>query len=223
MNSKSIYLTIDDAPSDYFRKKVDFLKENKIQAIFFCLGKLLSKKEEEIIYAIQKGFIIGNHSYNHPHFSEIPLEEAKNQIKKTDEIINNLYKKADIKRTLRVFRFPYGDKGGKNKESLQDFLRKLNYHQPKFKGITYSYFSKFKLDKDLDVFWTFDFKEYMNKDWKVIIARINSKKPKFGGSLMNKNSSDIILIHDHKETTNLFFKIIKELQRRRIKFEEEWK
>ena len=220
MKSKTVYLTIDDAPSDDFRKKADFLKENKIQAIFFCLGKLLVKKEEDVIYAIKKGFIIGNHSYNHPYFSKIPLSEAKNQIKKTDIIINNLYKKARAKRALNIFRFPYGDKGGRNKEAIQDFLRKLNYQQPKFKGVTYPYFSKFKLNKALDIFWTFDLEEYINKDWKVIIEKINSKNPKFGGSLMNKNSSDIILIHDHKETTNLFFKIIKELQKRRMKFED---
>jgi peptidoglycan-N-acetylglucosamine deacetylase len=219
MKPKIVYLTIDDAPSDDFRKKVDFLKENKIQAIFFCLGKLLVKKEEDIIYAIKKGFIIGNHSYNHPRFSEVSLSEAENQIKKTDTIINNLYRKARAKKTLNVFRFPYGDKGGKNKETLQQFLRALGYQQPGFKGITYSYFSEFKLDKGLDVFWTFDFEEYINKDWKVIIAKINSKNPKFGGSLMNKDSSDIVLIHDHKETTNLFFEIINELQKRKIKFE----
>lgn len=218
MKHKIIYLTIDDAPSDDFRKKIDFLKENKIPAIFFGIGKLLEKNEEDIIYAIKKDFIIGNHSYNHPHFSEIPLSEAKNQIKKTDVIINNLYKKARIKRRLNLFRFPYGDKGGKNKKSIQEVLRKLNYQQPKFKGITYPYFSKFKLNKDLDVFWTFDFEEYINKYWKVIIAKINSKNPKFGGSLMNNGSSDIVLIHDHKETTDLFFKIIRELQRRKIKF-----
>ena len=219
MKLKKVYLTIDDAPSDDFIKKIDFLKENKIQAIFFCLGKLLKRKEEDIIYAIKKGFIIGNHSYTHPHFSEISLEEAKKQIIKTDVIINNLYKKARTKRVLNVFRFPYGDKGGENKEAIQEFLKKLNYQQPKFKGISYHYFSELGLNKDLDVFWTFDFEEYINKDWKVIIAKINSKNPKFGGSLMNKTSSDIVLIHDHKETTGVFFKIIKELQKGMIKFE----
>jgi len=220
MKSKKVYLTIDDSPSNDFIKKVDFLYENKIQTIFFCLGKLLRRKEGDIIYSIKKGFAIGNHSYNHPHFSKISLSESINQIKKTDIIINNLYKKAGIKRILNVFRFPYGDKGGRNKEAIQNFLKKLNYKQPKFKGINYDYFSKFKLNKDLDVFWTFDFEEYINKDWKIILERINCKNPKLGGSLINKNSSDIVLIHDHKETTNLFFNIIKELQGRKIKFEK---
>jgi peptidoglycan/xylan/chitin deacetylase (PgdA/CDA1 family) len=220
MKQKRIYLTIDDAPSDDFKKKVDFLHERKIQAIFFCLGKLLEEKEADILYAISKGFVIGNHSYNHPSFSKISLNEAKNQIKKTDSIINNLYKKAGIKRTLNFFRFPYGDKGDKNKEVIQDFLRKLNYKQPKFKGITYDYFYEFKLNKDLDVFWTFDFEEYSKKDWKLILEKMNCENPKLGGSLMNNNSSDIILIHDHTETTNIFFKIVEELLNRKMIFEK---
>jgi len=220
MKQKRIYLTIDDSPSSNFKEKVDFLHERKIQAIFFCLGKLLKENEENVIYAIKRGFIMGNHSYNHPSFSKISLDEAKNQIKMTDEIINSLYKKAGVKRIFNVFRFPHGDKGDKNKEAIQNFLKELNYKQPNFKGISYVYFSEFKLDKDLDVFWNFDFEEYSKGDWKSIIKKMNLKNPKLGGSLMNNKSSDIVLIHDHGDTTDLFFRIIEELLNRKIIFEK---
>lgn len=215
---KKVFLTIDDAPSEDFVKKVDFLKDNKIPAIFFCLGKLMKKNEDNLVYAIKKGFILGNHSFSHKDFSKISIKEAKEQIKKTDEIIEKIYKKAKTKRNHKFFRFPYGNKGGENKEIIQKILKGLGYKQPNFNGITYDYWKEFGLDKDLDTFWNFDIEEY-NLDWKEIIKKISEKSPKMGGSLVDEKSKDILLMHDHKETTELFFKVIEELKKRGIKFE----
>jgi len=109
---KIAYLTIDDCPSIDMKRKVNFLLEKRIPAIWFCRGELLEKRQQVVIYAIRKGFVIGNHSYDHPHFSEIPLEECFRQIKVTDELIEAVYEKAGIERPAKVFRFPWGDKGG---------------------------------------------------------------------------------------------------------------
>lgn len=216
---KKVFLTIDDAPSEDFVKKVDFLKENKISAIFFCLGKLMKKNENKLVYAIKKGFILGNHSFSHKDFSKISIKEAKEQIKKTDEMIEKIYKKAKTKRNHKFFRFPYGNKGGKNKEIIQKILKELGYKQPNFKGIKYDYWKEFDLDKDLDTFWTFDIEEY-NLGWKEIIKKINEKNPKIGGSLVDEKSKDILLMHDHKQTTELFFSIVEKLKKKGIKFEK---
>lgn len=216
---KKVFLTIDDTPSEDFVKKVDFLKDNKIPAIFFCLGKLMKNNENKLVYAVKKGFILGNHSFSHKDFSKIPIKEAKEQIMKTDEIIEKIYKKAKIKRNHKFFRFPYGNKSGENKEIIQKILKELGYKQPNFKGITYDYWKEFGLDKDLDTFWNFDIEEY-NLGWKEIIKKISEKNPKMGGSLVDEKSKDILLMHDHKETTELFFKVIEELKKRRIKFEK---
>ena len=136
---KIAYLTVDDCPSSDFKRKVDFLLLKNIPAIFFCIGKLMEKRKKVIIYAIKKGFIIGNHSYSHIPFSKLSLREAKREIKKTDEIIEQLYKGAGIKRPIKVFRFPNLDKGDGNKnypfvdwnnpkvKALQEYLRKLGY------------------------------------------------------------------------------------------------
>ena len=150
------YLTIDDAPSKDFRKKINYLIKKNIFAIIFCIGQNIKKNKKDVIYAIKKGFVIGNHSYNHPHFSEIELEECLNQIKKTDKIIEDLYKETEIKRPIKIFRFPYGDKGGKNKKNIQEILKSLSYKQPKFENIKYLYYRFYGLHKDWDVFFTFD-------------------------------------------------------------------
>lgn len=100
---KTAYLTIDDTPSKDFLNKVDYLLNKKIPAVFFCISQLLEQFPEETIYAIQKGFAIANHSYNHPHFSNISLEQAHFEIGKTDEIIEKRFNKSEIKKKKYLF------------------------------------------------------------------------------------------------------------------------
>ena len=226
MAEKIAYLTIDDAPSADFRKKVDFLSEKNIPAILFCRGDFLEKREEDAIYAIRKGFVIANHSYSHQRFSEIALEEAFKQINETDKIIERLYSEAKIKRPSKIFRFPYGDKGGENRLKIQQFLRESGYRQPLFENISYEWFNNSNLRTDLDTYWTFDIKEWCLKgDYDPKIKSLNDvfdlmgqKEHEQGGSLLDISSDEIMLIHDHKETTDHFFKIIDKLLQMGIRF-----
>jgi len=214
IKQKRVYLTIDDSPSENTMEKIDFLFDKKIPAFLFCIGKMLEKNPEPIIHAIKRGFIIGNHSYSHTHFSEIPLESAYFEIEKGDKVIEEVYKKANEKRDFKLFRFPYGDKGGKNKEKIQECLRKLGYSQKPFSGINYDYFKEYRLDKDSDVFWTFDTEDYKS-DLPKILKHMEEVNPAQGGSLLDFSSKDIILMHDTKNKEK-FFKIIEELEKRAI-------
>ena len=116
---KKAYMTIDDSPSVDFLDKVKYLHKKKIHAIIFCLGNNLVKHKPQVIKAIKLDFIIGNHCYDHKKLSEFSLAKAKKQILSTDKIIDDLYKKAKVKRPVKFFRFPYGDTGGKNKKAIK--------------------------------------------------------------------------------------------------------
>lgn len=61
---------------------VDYLKEKNIPVIMFAWGLNVEQYHEEALYAVKKGIIIGNHSYSHPHFSEISFDEGVNEIEK---------------------------------------------------------------------------------------------------------------------------------------------
>ena len=111
--NKKIYLTIDDSPSSDFRENLDCLIVHKIPAVLFCIGNRMESRWADLIYAAQQGYLIGNHSYSHPHFSDLDFEEAKKEIAQTDALIDKLYKEAGIEDYDRLFRFPYGDKGDK--------------------------------------------------------------------------------------------------------------
>ncbi|MFK8005460.1 MAG: polysaccharide deacetylase family protein [Saprospiraceae bacterium] len=250
MIRKKVYLTIDDSPSSSFLEKMDYLEGKKIPTIFFCIGQLMEKRESMMIDCIQRGFQVANHSYSHPHFSKISLDQCKYEIEKTDGIIENIYSKAGRSRKYNWFRFPYGDKGDlKNgaifnykkpanftrKNFIQDVLKSLNYTQPDWENINYSFVKKSKIFEDLDWHWTFDIMEWATREYRPtfgiknlykINQRLNSSNPKdCRGKLGNENrwlnsdNDEIILLHDHEETTPIFNSIIDALKELPLSFE----
>ncbi len=188
MAVKEAYLTIDDAPGKDFRNKVDFLAQNGIPAIFFCIGENILRHEADVIDAIRRGFVIGNHSWRHPHFSDLTVAEGEEEIRRTDAAIESVYRKSGIARPAKVFRFPFFDNGvsangaeyearaergsGENpagpredrRVALQSLLGELGYAQPDFRGINLEWARRQKLLDGRDVRCTFDQMEYwLNK------------------------------------------------------------
>jgi len=239
---KIAYLTIDDGPSEDMRMKVDYLYSKKIPAVWFCQGNFLEKRPELAVYAIKKGFIIGNHSYNHPYFSQIKLDECFVQILKTDKIINHIYHRAGIKRSVKFFRFPCGDKGGMKhadvfsgysnsgqarKDRIQEYLKQLGYSQPSFKNITYKYYRKAGLLSDVDWHWTYDVMEWgiyfrphpfgINSLGKVF-ARMEENKPEGCRGLNDSKSAEIILLHDFSQSSDILIPIVERLLAKGIEF-----
>ena len=232
---KKAYLTIDDSPSSSFIEKLNYLESKKIPAVFFCIGQLMEKRPVMMIDSIQRGVQIANHSYSHPAFSKISLEQAKYEIEKTDEIIQNLHLRAGEEWKQKWFRFPYGDKGDlkngevfnfkkqshqERKDFIQKILLELEYTQPEWHEVTYEYMRKAQLFDELDWHWTFDLMEWATFEYKPtfglknlhkLIQRLNQKQPKdCRGDLgneprwLNSSSAEIILLHDHEETTPIF-------------------
>jgi peptidoglycan/xylan/chitin deacetylase (PgdA/CDA1 family) len=105
------YLTIDDSPSTITDELIDFLSENEIPALIFARGDLLEANPKPLIKAIEKGFILGNHLYSHQRSSLLSIEQIKEEITKTEALINNAYTQAGRIRTLKTIRFPYLDRG----------------------------------------------------------------------------------------------------------------
>ena len=108
---REAYLTIDDGPSEKFNVLVDFLAKHKISAMFFNRGDNMEARPDAVLYGISKGFIMANHTYSHRHAVDISYEETCTEIRRTDEILEDLYYKAGVKRPGKYFRFPYMDRG----------------------------------------------------------------------------------------------------------------
>ncbi len=205
---KKAYLTVDDGPQQDFIKKVDYLSAKGIRAMWFCMGIDLERSPEEAAYAIRQGHIIGNHSYDHPKFSSITLEEARDQIMRTEAIIESIYASVGVPRTMKVFRFPYLDNGREHSpehiKAIQALLRELGFEQPHWHGITYDWYREAGHPVSLDVVCTYD-----TFDWCLapgndrfgysglpdLLARMDEHVPEGGRGLNDPRSNEIVMMH----------------------------
>ena len=65
-NSPEISITFDDGPDETITPKIlSILEKNNIRAAFFCVGNKIEKYPEIFKSIVEKGHIIGNHSYSH--------------------------------------------------------------------------------------------------------------------------------------------------------------
>jgi peptidoglycan/xylan/chitin deacetylase (PgdA/CDA1 family) len=159
LSGKGVYLTIDDGPAsmelgnynyfgdrkEYLEKLISLLWQKQYIAIFFWVGKNLeaalrdSEFRALLIECVRKGFIVGNHSYTHRAFSRLSVQEIFQEIDKTDERIDWLYKEAGVKRQNKLLRFPYGDRP-------MFFERSEVYRGIKERGYKIMFWSKDTLD-----------------------------------------------------------------------------
>ena len=201
-------LTIDDISSNNTTAIVDYLVEKGITAIMFAWGENVDQLPEAAEYALKKGMIVGNHSYSHPHFSELSFEECVNEIEKNEDVLNRIYKSAGVERKYRPFRFPYGDKGGDNKDALQKYLAENGFDKVDDTKIPFKSWKDMGLDKDIDTLCTFDFGEYNICEGsgfteKDVMDRINYIDLESGEGLLVDGTQHLILLHAHDETEEL--------------------
>ena len=220
-------LTIDDISSENTCAIVDYLNAKHIPAIMFAVGKHIEKNPAPALYAIQHGIIVGNHGYAHPHFSELSLQEGIQDIEKCEVLLNQLYHLSDVERTFRPFRFPYGDKGGVNKDHLQAYLRRSGFSKVDDTRIPYPFWKEQGLDRDMDTLWTFDFTEYKIREGSHytmdnVWARVHNPAPENGAPLLGADGRHILLLHAHDETEALVPKyyalLLDELLRNHVQF-----
>lgn len=185
------YLTIDDCPSKDFLKKIDYLEKHKIPAILFCTGNLITEElENDIITAIKKGFIIGNHSWSHYDFTTLSKEEIKEEIIKTDELISQLYNRAGVDQTVKYFRFPYL----KQSDFALKLLVELDYQQ------------EIDMDRPID---TQDWNKYLTL--KDILDGIKNV-------VLSKDEFNLILMHDFSHNHDYFEPMVECFKERGVQF-----
>jgi peptidoglycan-N-acetylglucosamine deacetylase len=98
-------LTFDDGPDNLFTPKVlDVLKQHKVKATFFLMGKRVREHPDVVKRIVNEGHVIGNHTWTHPNLNKLSGAAAKNELVKTQQ---SLYAITGFKSAL--FRPPYGN------------------------------------------------------------------------------------------------------------------
>jgi peptidoglycan/xylan/chitin deacetylase (PgdA/CDA1 family) len=206
------YLTIDDAPSTDLPEKIDVLQEYDVPAVFFCEGRKLTKHPEYGQQILEAGFHIGNHAYSHPHFSELSVSEGVDEILRTERPIDDVYERCGVDRPVKMFRFPYGDKGDNTRTAFQGVLQQHGFTPPDHDQITYSWYNDQHAD-DSDWCWTFSIEDWNAETPDEIREMITERNG------LQHSSPDIVLAHDHPDSTDLFETYIQTLLDHGVSFE----
>ncbi len=90
-SKREIALTFDDAPDDNFTPKVlDVLKKEGVRATFFVVGNRVQAHPEIVRRMVREGHVVGNHSWNHANLPKLGDAEFRDQILRTDQVIESL-------------------------------------------------------------------------------------------------------------------------------------
>lgn len=87
-DKKLVAITFDDGPSSFTKEVLDILDKHNAKATFFCVGKNVESNPELFKSIIEKGHLVGNHTYSHSNnigFSK--TQTVRTEIEKNDAII----------------------------------------------------------------------------------------------------------------------------------------
>ena len=103
-----VALTFDDGPHpDYTPRILEILAKYDAKATFFVVGKAAAAHPELVQQIQEGGHILGNHSWDHDSFLEMPAKVRRHQIKMWEEVVG--------KQPKRLFRPPYGHQSNRTR------------------------------------------------------------------------------------------------------------
>jgi peptidoglycan/xylan/chitin deacetylase (PgdA/CDA1 family) len=181
---RAVTLVVDDGPSDATAQLLDMLQRHGHRAVLFILGCNVAGREATLVDAVRRGFALGNHSFDHPYFSQLDIAAASAEITATEVLIDAAYADAGIRRPGKWFRFPYLDTGGAQFEPLQALLGDLGFERPDAIGARLA-------PLDLN-----------RRDWPTTVNTGDWAMPEdamFRVAMRQANPGDIIEFHDKPE------------------------
>jgi peptidoglycan/xylan/chitin deacetylase (PgdA/CDA1 family) len=101
---KEVALTFDDGPDDVWTPRIlHILAQHDVKATFMCVGERIRQNPGVLRRIVREGHVVGNHSWDHPKLTKIPLAEVRTEIERTGNEIHRV-----IGARPRLFRPPYG-------------------------------------------------------------------------------------------------------------------
>lgn len=102
---KKIALTFDDGPTESTKMILEKLDDLNVKATFFLCGESIEKRPQDVKDIVNNNHSVGNHSYSHKRMMLVSYDFCKEEIEKT----NRLIQESGYKDTI-FFRPPYGKK-----------------------------------------------------------------------------------------------------------------
>jgi peptidoglycan/xylan/chitin deacetylase (PgdA/CDA1 family) len=97
-------LTFDDGPSSNTTALLGALTRNGLRATMFNQGQYAAANPALVRAQVNAGMLVGNHSYTHPHLTQLGQAQIDSEISRTQQAIANAGGG-----TPMLFRPPYGE------------------------------------------------------------------------------------------------------------------
>ena len=121
---KPVYLTFDDGPSRLTTQVLDILRERKVRATFFVIGRNVQTYPDIVRDMYNDGHCIANHSYTHNYDSLYrSLSSLQSELQRCNNAINEVL---GFEYNSRIFRFP-GGSAYKTATKYRNEIGKLGY------------------------------------------------------------------------------------------------
>lgn len=102
--NNKILLTFDDSPNEKITESIlKKLDEEKIKALFFCVGENVKKNPDIIKTILNEDHEIGNHTFHHKNILKLSRAKLENEIRAFNEMMEDKFLCK-----LKYFRPPYG-------------------------------------------------------------------------------------------------------------------
>ncbi|MGE0088708.1 MAG: polysaccharide deacetylase family protein [Bacteroidales bacterium] len=120
-SEKKVAITFDDGPHGEITPEIlNLLELYKAQATFFCKGESIEKNKDLLNEIINRGHVIGNHTYSHSYGKNMySSKKLIDDIQKNQDLIFEITGKK-----ARLFRPPFGV----TNPPIANALRKFNFH-----------------------------------------------------------------------------------------------
>ncbi|MCU4800880.1 polysaccharide deacetylase family protein [Halobacteria archaeon HArc-gm2] len=206
------YLTVDDAPTETLPEKLAILEDHDVPALFFCEGRRLAEYPDHARQAVEAGYHIGNHAYSHQHASELSVDDVREEVAETEALVEDVYADAGVTRPARLFRFPYGDKGGERADRFQEVLEAEEFTPPDPSRIEYDWDGENR-DGDRDWYWTVSVEDWEADSRAELRDHVAAVDDRF-----DQPGDDVVLFHDGGNTPALFEAFLELLAERDVEF-----
>ncbi|MGW7276780.1 polysaccharide deacetylase family protein [Streptomyces sp. NPDC054844] len=97
-------LTFDDGPSGNTQALLNALKQNGLRATMFNQGQYAAQNPSLVRAQVDAGMWVANHSYTHPHMTQLSQSQMDSEISRTQQAIASAGGG-----TPKLFRPPYGE------------------------------------------------------------------------------------------------------------------
>ncbi|MER7373786.1 polysaccharide deacetylase family protein [Streptomyces lanatus] len=154
--AKCVALTFDAGPSEHSARLLDILKEEKVPATFFLLGKRHIEKYPELVERMAaEGHEVANHTWDHKRLTELDADEIREEIDRPNDEIERL-----IGRRPTLMRPPQG----RTNDTVHDICRELGMSE---------------------VLWSVTAKDYTTDDSDLIRQRVLDQTERDGIILLH--------------------------------------